>query len=74
MWCLLPGGYSQNHYLMHWVLSQSNRYMNSWHIHKCMTSVYNAWGKGMAHQVAEYAALAQVPPISSETYSSVSDA
>jgi len=36
--------------------------------------MYNAWGKVMAHQVAEYAALAQVPPISGETYSRVSDA
>ena len=35
---------------------------------------YNAWGKVMAHQVTEYAALAQVSPISGETYSSVSDA
>jgi len=37
-------------------------------------SMYNAWDKVMAHQVAEYAALAQVPPSSGETYSSVGDA
>jgi len=30
--------------------------------------------KVMAHQVAEYAVLAQVPPVSGETYSSASDA